>query len=62
MALLARWVLVSTLSVGVAFAEGGALSLVIYGAIAGGVVVSLFRQPITEDPSLPQDSADPLTG
>jgi len=29
----------------------------VYGAITGGVLVWLLRQPVTEEPSLPQEAA-----
>ena len=39
----------------VGFAGGGAVGGALYGAITGGVLVWLLRQPVTEEPSLPQD-------
>jgi MFS family permease len=35
---------------------GGMVATAWYGAITGGVLVWLLRQPITEEPSLPQDA------
>ncbi len=40
----------------VGFAAGGAVGGALYGAITGGVLVWLLRQPVTEEPSPPQDA------
>lgn len=35
---------------------GGFLASAVYGVITGGVLVWLLRQPVTQEPSLPQDA------
>ena len=61
------WVLASTVGLGMGFsvawfpgdyssAVNGAVTGAIYGAITGGVMVWLLRQPVTEEPSLPQEA------
>ena len=64
-----QWVLASTVGLAVLVAVGEAVVLAVdgavvgavggagYGAITGGVLVWLLRQPVTEEPSLPQDAA-----
>ena len=55
------WVLASIVGLAVAFAadsENVGLAVgVVIGAITGVVLLWLLRQPVTEEPSLPQEAA-----